>query len=240
MRLVAVPLLLAAWVPLLGACTPMAVPAVPPPARQVSVSATSRINVAPDEAVIRLTFSATAPGMRKSHSASASSVEAFRTAVAALGVPPDALELCGTTDDPNYRWSSSTKISSFTSTTLLNVRTKDFERVADIVDAAVASGATAVDVSYRSTTLPEHKKHARDLAMTAAREKAQQLALGMGATLGGIQSVTEGATSSRSGMYSFSENVVQTEVTEASEALGPMAPGTTPLELTIQATFLID
>lgn len=220
------------------ACAPP-VPLVPPPTREVSVSATSRINVAPDEATIRLTFSATAATMKKSHAASGQAVEAFKTAVLALGLPTDALELCSTTDDPNHRWDGSNRIISYTSTTLLNVRTSDFDQVADIVDTAVASGVTGVDVDYRSTKLPEHKKQARELALAAAKAKATQLALGSGATLGRVMMVSEGVMSARSGYVAFG-NVVQNEVTESGDADGPIAPGTTPLELTIEATYALE
>ncbi|MDP2305757.1 MAG: SIMPL domain-containing protein [Pseudomonadota bacterium] len=224
---------------LLAACPPPHDSGRDAPVREVSVSATSRINVAPDEATISLTFSSTAATMRTSHAASGKAVEAFRAAVLALGIPAEALELGGTTDDPNYRWNDANRVVSYTSTTLLNVRTKDFERVAEVVDTAVASGVTAVDVSYHSTTMPEHKKRAREMAIVAAKEKAGQLAAGTGAKLGEVRTVSEGTTSSGGGYRSYG-NMVQTEVTEPSDADGAIAPGTTPLELTIQATFALE
>ena len=157
----------------------------------------------------------------------------------ALGVPADALELCGTTDDPNYRWDGSNRVVGYTSTTLLNVKTKDFDRVADIVDTAVASGVTAVDVDYHSTTMPEHKVHARDLALAAAKAKAEQLATGSGAHLGSVLTLSEGTTSPIRG-YQFANNVAQTEVSEGVEAEAAIAPGTTPLELTVVATYALE
>ncbi len=234
------PLLLA----VLLACTPPTPPMPPPapPVREVSVSGTARINVAPDEATIHLTFEATATGMKKSHTTSANAVQAFKTAVLALGLPPDALELCSTTDNPNYRWDSSNRVVSYTSATLLNVKTPDFERVADIVDLAVASGVTAVDVDYHSTKMPEHKKHARELALAAARDKAEQLATGSGAKVGPVLTVSEGGASTSRG-YSFGNafgNVAQTELSESVDADGAIAPGTTPLELTVTATYVLE
>lgn len=221
---------------LLLACTPPAPPVLAPD-RSVTVSATSRVNVVPDEATIALTFSSTASSMKRSHVAAAQAVETFRTAVAPI-VPADALELCGTTDDPNYRWDESDRIVSYTSSARLNVRTRDFERVADVVDAAVAAGVTSVSVDYHSTTLPEHKKRARDLALAAAKAKAEQLAAGTGARLGEVRTVSEGGSSTGRGYASFA-NVVQTEVTEASDADTPLSPGTTPLELTVEVTWAL-
>jgi uncharacterized protein YggE len=223
----------------LAACQPPVQPAPEAPTREVSVSATSRINVAPDEATIALTFASTNTSMRKSHAESAKAVAAFTAAIEALGVPKDALELCSTTDDPNYRWDASNRVVSYTSTTLLNVHTKDFDRVADLVDTAVASGVSGVQVAYHSTTMPEHKKRARELAIAAAKEKATQLAVGTGATLGAILKVSEGTTTTGGSYRSFA-NVAQTEVTETSDETGPITPGTTPLELTIDATFALE
>lgn len=216
-------------------------PSPPPPeapSREVSVSATARINVVPDEATIALTFSSTATGMRRSHAASTQAVEAFTSAIAGLGMPADALALHGTTDDPNHRWDGSNRVVSYTSTTVLSVRTKDFERVADVVDTAVASGVTAVHVSYHSTTMPEHKKHARELAIAAAKEKATQLAEGTGARLGPVLRLSEGTTTS--GAFRSFGNVVQTEVHESSDTDAPIPPGTTPLDLTVEATFALE
>jgi uncharacterized protein YggE len=220
-------------------CTPPPPSTREAPVREVSVSATSRINVVPDAATISLTFSSTDASMRASHAASGKAVETFRAAILALGVPADALELGGTTDDPNYRRDGSNRVVSYTSTTLLIVRMKEFERVADVVDTAVASGVTAVDVSYRSTTMPEHKKRARDLAIAAAKEKAAQLAAGAGAELGRVLTVSEGIASTGGSYRSFG-NVVQTEVFAGADADGPIAPGTTPLELTVEATFALE
>jgi uncharacterized protein YggE len=84
--------------------------------------------------------------------------------------------------------------------------------------------------------MPEHKKQARDLAITAAKDKARQLAEGTGARLGAIRTLSEGTTSGWSHQAAYG-NVVQTELTESDDASDVIAPGTRPLTLTIQATF---
>jgi uncharacterized protein YggE len=224
------------------ACPPPPTAATPdPPVREVHVVASSRVNVAPDEAVITLVFSATSATMKRSHAASTGAVVAFREALTALAIPADALELCGTTDAPEHRYDSGQqRIVGYSSSTTLNVRTKDFERVADIVDAAVASGVTHASVSYHSTTLPEHKQRARELAIAAAKEKAAQLAVGLGAKLGEVRTISEGQAW-QSGSYSpnFAGNAFQAEVTASSDE-GPVTPGTTPLDLSIDVTFALE
>ncbi len=225
---------------LLAACCPPppSAPGADAPPREVSVTATSRLNVAPDEATLSLTFSATAATMKRSHADSAKAVETFTAAVTALGVPKESIELASTTDDPNYRWDGTQKITGYTSSTRLAVKTADFEKVADIVDTAVQAGVTAVDVDYHSTTMPEHKKKAREMAIAAAKEKAAQLAEGMGAKLGQVRTVSEGTT--WGGGYRTFNNVAQTEASEAPPDDGPIAPGTTPLELSVSATFALE
>ena len=52
--------------------------------------------------------------------------------------------------------------------------------------------------------------------------------------------VADGGVSTRSFYRGGVGNVVQNEVTEWGESDGPIAPGTTPLELTIEATYALE
>lgn len=231
---------------LLIACAPSPALSAPEPAvgaataREVSISATARLNVAPDEALIDLDFAATAAGMRRAHDASKQATDTFTAAIRALDLPEKSLELGGTTDTANRRWDGSERIISYSSTTALAVHLADFERVAEVVDLAVGSGATDIRVSYRSTNLPERKKEAREMAISAAKAKAEQLASGMGARLGPVLRISEDNNTGRYGMYSGAGNAVQNEARDEPAEGGPAAPGTVPLELTIQAVFALE
>jgi uncharacterized protein YggE len=170
--------------------------------------------------------------MKAAHAQAKASFAAFQAAAEKLGIPATSISTNGTIDSPNYRWDG-VRIYSYTSSASITVCTKDFEQVADIVDTAVASGVGSASVSYRATNMPEHKKKARDLAITAAKEKAEQLAKGMNASLGEVQSLSEG-TSWSSGVGNVIAQV------ESSDFSGAYAPGSTPLELTISAVFKLE
>ena len=223
----------------LPACAPPApaISAQPPPAREVSVTATARLNVAPDEAEIALTFSHTAPTMRRAHDAATEAMQRFTLAAERAGIGADRMERGRISDSANRRWDGTERVTGYTAAASLVLRLPDFDRVADTVDLAVSSGATDISVSYRATDLPARKQEVRDMAIQAARAKAAQLATGSGARLGAIQRISEEA--GNPWRYAGVGNAVQTERPEPEEGVA-IAPGTVPLEVTVAATFLLE
>jgi hypothetical protein len=72
----------------------------------------------------------------------------------------------------------------------------DFARIGDVMEAAADHDVSRIHTRFRSTTLTEKKKEVREMALAAARDKAQQIAKSMGVELAGVLSVSELAGSS--------------------------------------------
>jgi hypothetical protein len=111
-------------------------------------------------------------------------------------------------------------------------------QLAAVIEAAVDAGATGFHTQFESSKLTESKKRVRDLALAAAREKAQQIAGATGVTLGAVQGVVEARGSASAWPFGGAAegNVVNTTAAEHGEA---GRPGTIPLGLTMRVSYAI-
>src|SRR6185503_2769668 len=73
----------------------------------------------------------------------------------------------------------------------LTASTRDFDRLAPLMEALGAAGATEMATSFRVSDLPALKKKVRQMAGKAAREKADELASAVGFELGAVRAVVE-------------------------------------------------
>jgi hypothetical protein len=232
--------------------------------RTLAVSARAVLDVRPDEASIDFTFSSTDKKMTRSHAANTYKIDRFVKALGAAGVAIGDVIYGAVSYAPDWVYENNKppRVVTYTSTAQLEVKTREFSRIPAIIDAAVDSGLSSMgSTRFYSTRLPELKKQVRDMALKAAREKAEQLAQGLDIGLGPAISVSEGGAfagpaggfagqsfwpygwgESNISNVSMVENAVaqaRAPQSASSEPAGPISPGTTPLELTIDCVFEI-
>jgi len=227
-----------------------------PPQKTISVTGTAKLEVQPDEASVEYTFSSTEKKIAAAHAKTAAKIDAFVTTLEAAGVPKSDVVFGYTNYSPDYVYEQNKpeRIVTFTATTSITVKTKDFKKIPAIVEAGILANPTSLgSVQFYSTSLPEHKKKVRDMALKAVKDKAEQIARGLDVKLGKAISVSEGGWSSSAYRYygpSYGygygwggnvANVAQAQGVSGapSEMAGPISPGTTPLELTIDCVFEI-
>jgi len=229
--------------------------------RRITVTGSARLDVAPDEANLSFTFSTTGKKLQPAHQATRKKVDDFVAALSAAGVAKvqvqgsDALvdpakvvwekstavlELGNIAYSPNmaYPDDRAARIESFTASITVAVKTHDFDLVPVILDAAVDSGLTETSgVRFTASNMPEHKKKVRDLAIQATKEKASQLAEGLGASLGAVQSIQEGTWN----LQGLENNVAQSyRRAGGDDESGAIAPGVIPLNLQITAVWALE
>lgn len=205
-----------------------------PPVRSLVVVGTARLEVIPDEACVELTFTALDGEMPKAHEALQGHVAAFTKAVGSrAGV---RLEKGATRYDAEYAQDGNRRrLSGYRATQQINLRTKDFDRIPEVVGLAAAHGLDTVRVVTYDTAMVERKTELREAAMRAAREKAEALAAGFGVRVGAVRTVREGAAESGGG---FGANVNHYVVRpDVDEVAAPMAPGSIPLTLSVHVEF---
>ena len=158
--------------------------------RLVTVNGEATVNVAPDTAVIRVGVNSTAKSAREASDANGKQMTAVKDAgVAARDVQTSRLSL-----QPQYNpnRSGTARLLGFQATNQITVNVRDIDKLAGIIDQAIAAGANEMSglefvVSQQSKLLDQ----ARDEAIADARRKADLYAKAAGAKLGAVISISE-------------------------------------------------
>ena len=161
--------------------------------RTISVSGTGSVRVKPDLAIATLGTTKSAPKLPDAKSAADTAIASIKAALRKAGVAEQDVQ---TTQYQIYRVQANPQAgireSSWKVVHMLSVRTKKPETIANIVDAAVAAGATDVQgIGFTVDQLAPHRAKARELAVKAAQDKARDLARLLGIAVGEVISVTE-------------------------------------------------
>ena len=158
----------------------------------MTVQGTATLDVSPDCADMTMTL--TADGARPGIAASAlaGKQKAVIEALKKLGLESSAMKISHVTLDPIYRhWPHELKVATYRAQITITATTKKFELVADMMETAAHGGASSVSTAFRRSDLPELKKKVREMALKAAREKAELTARTLGIDLGRVTTVAE-------------------------------------------------
>jgi uncharacterized protein len=220
----------------LGGCHERIITTAPdsPKPGQLSVTGTATLDVSPDCADLTVTLSDD-----DDKPAVATSTVAQREAqiVAALehaGVADRDLKLSLVTLEPLYD-NNYQHVRGYRAAITVTVTTRDFGQISPLMQLATEKGATAVTSAFRRSDLPELKKHVRDLAIAAAKDKAKQTADALGITLGRVVSVSESANGMMWQQAYFPSNVAAT----SNGSTGALGGTLQPLTLDISVAYQI-
>jgi len=182
------------------ACTPASVtvqaPAAPPPPRTFSVVGTATLDVQPETARLAVTVSATAPRPGAAAKEARGKQAVLLASLKYLGLEDADIALSHMSITPLYDDYRERKITGYTAAIHVTASTKDFDRLGAMMDAAANAGATDMASSFEAD-LTSLKKKVRDMALTAAKEKATQISDALGVKLTAVTSITEDAGDGR-------------------------------------------
>jgi uncharacterized protein YggE len=177
----------------------IAVPAATDPARpgQMTITGTATLEVSPDCADLTMTISADGakPGLATTQVDAKE--HALIAALGKLGVAGNDLKLSTLTLAPVYLpnpdgWAQIT-VHTYRATITVTATTRDFGKIASLMDAGAEAGASQMSSLFRRSDMPALKKQVRDMALKAAKDKAKQTADALGIGLGRVVSVAENA-----------------------------------------------
>ncbi len=205
---------------------------------QMTVQGQATLEVSPDCADLTITLSADGgrPG------AAARQLETMKqqlvSGLTKVGVGNGDLKLSNLQLHPIYApnaqgWAT-LKVATYRAQITVTATTKDFAKIADIMDAAASAGATSMTSQFRRSDLPALKKQVRDQALAAAKAKAKQTADALGIELGRVISVAENQGGS---MWSQSYFPNTPNVAEVRDASGTVAIGGSLQPLTLDITI---
>jgi hypothetical protein len=152
--------------------------------------------------------------------------------------------------DPIYESYDSLYIKGYRINNSVSITLRDVSKTSTVLAAALNAGANQVqNVEFYTSELRKYRDQARELAMIAAREKAQALATAAGAETGCVLSINENSWSYYSGWWwgrnqnIWTQNTVQNAAPSggSSGAAGdePISLGQIAVKAEITASFAL-
>lgn len=169
-------------------------PASPDQFGRILVTGTGRVPVGPDLADLRLGVSTTRPTVEAARAASAATMTAILAALDRAGVARRDVQTSLLSVQPqyDYRDGRAPTLTGYQLADLVAVTVRDVGRVADVIDGALRAGATSLDgLSFRVADASAPEREARLAAMSAARQRADDLARAAGLTIAGVEDIVE-------------------------------------------------
>ena len=112
---------------------------------------------------------------------------------------------------------------------------RDLERVGDVIDGALTSGATTLDsIGFRVADPAPHQRRARELAVSDARSRAATLAATAGVEVGDVLAISEGGATPP-----FESFPAMRQMAMAKDVSTPVEAGMTEISIDVAVTFAI-
>jgi len=158
----------------------------------ISAQGNSQMTVMPDEAVVYAMVETHELTAEKAKDENSRISDDVLTALIKINIARADIETQNFNIYPEYDWSNGTQtLKGYVASNQLKVKSKDFNNVGKIVDAAVDKGAlvNSIDFDLSNDKTNEYKKEVLAKASQDARDKAEAIAAGLGKKLGKLVSV---------------------------------------------------
>jgi uncharacterized protein YggE len=210
-----------------------------PPSRPDSgtivVPGTGRVSVVPDVADLRLGIAVARPKVDAARSEAARVMDAILTAVDGTGVARRDVRTTLLSIQPryDYRDGRPPTLTGYELANVLEVTVRDLAKLGDVVDVALAAGATSMDgLTFRLADPAPVEREARRLAMADGRSRADVLAAEAGLQIEGVSDIVEGATPRSPVTFPKAERMMA-----AADAATPVEAGALEVAVSVTVTF---
>jgi uncharacterized protein YggE len=175
--------------------------------RTVQVSGTAVVNVVPDRALIELGVQSNGITPDTVQVANAIAIQKVITALTGLGVEAKDIATDVYVIEPVYESYDSLYIKGYRINNVVAVTLRDVKKTSAAIAAALKAGANqVVNVEFYTSELRKYRDQARELAVKAAKEKAQALADAAGAETGCVLHINENTWSYYNGWWWYGRN----------------------------------
>lgn len=166
-------------------------------ARTITVTGSADVRVVPDEIVIRFSVETNRPTVKEAKADNDERVKRALDVVRGEGIEEKHIQTDYVNIGPWYDYSGSRqKQLGYTASKSVEVVLRDVAKFEALVEKLIAAGVNEINsIDFRTTELRKHKDAARRLAVTAAREKAADMAAVLGERIGRPLRIEEQASS---------------------------------------------
>jgi len=174
--------------------------------RSIQVSGTAVVNVTPDRVLIQLGVQSNAATPQKVETVNSATINRVIQALKAQGIEEKEIVTDWYVIEPIYEEYSSLYIKGYRINNIVAITLHDISQVNKVIIAALNAVANqVVNVEFYLSNLRTYRDRAREMAMMAAQEKAQDLASAAGAETGCVMSINENSWSYYNGGW-YSQN----------------------------------
>ena len=233
---------------LIAHATPVAHAEIGP--RTVTVQGHAVVRVDPDEVVLELGVETFATDVSKAKSQNDSIITRVKAAATAHGVRGEHMKSEFMEIEPEqHRKDGTREFLHYRVRRTISIRLQDLTRFESLLTDVLNAGANHIhEVTFRTNEFRRHRDRARDLAITAAREKARAMASRLEAKVGRVWTIEEGGARSfspygwwgRSGNRSMYQNVIQEGGAAHTDDGGVTMPGQLDVEARVVVTFELE
>lgn len=214
-------------------------PAAPVPAAGVpgtfTVVGTATLEVEPERAELLVTVSSTAARPGEATKAARAKQAKLMKSLGALGIEEQDIRLSHLAITQLWDYERQ-RVTGYQASIQVTASTKDFDELGPMMDAAADAGATNMSSSFVADLVPLKKK-VREMALAAAREKAEQMTQALGVTLGKVTALGE---NTGAGWMYYGENGLANAVDLVPSKLVSSTTGTLqPLTLSVSVTYTL-
>lgn len=240
-------LILALLVGLLVPWSPLAQQEVNAPG-EITVAGEAEVRVIPDEAILSLGVETWHNDLSTAKRRNDQRVAQVHAVARTYGLPEKYIQTDHISIEPHYRDSYDREdLEGYLVRKSIVLTIRNLENFDDLLTDAIEAGANVVlGIQFRTTELRKYRDQARDLAIGAAREKANDLAAALDQDVGEPQTVYEDHVGwwswYNAGLWgshwnSPSQNVVQNVSGEGMPLDGAIAPGQITVSARVSVTF---
>ncbi|HTR51281.1 MAG TPA: SIMPL domain-containing protein [Kofleriaceae bacterium] len=175
----------------LAACNhPVVVVPEPPHPGQMTMTGSATVELDPDCVDLTMTISATSARPGEATTKARANATAVLARLREAGVAAKDLKLSSVElerfEEPNTR-----VFGLYDARFTIVATTRDFTQIDALMEAGADAGATGMTSRFRRADLEAQKRQVRELAIAAAKAKAEQTAHALGIELGRVVSVAE-------------------------------------------------
>lgn len=166
------------------------------PNRTVQVSGTAVVNVLPDRALIQLGVQSNGKTPKEVQARNAATIKSVIRSLQKMGIESKDISTDRYVIEPLYEDYESLHIKGYRIYNVIAITMRDVDKTSDAIAASFQAGANqVVNVEFYTSELRTYRDQAREMAMKAATEKANALALAAGANTDCVLNINENSWS---------------------------------------------
>jgi uncharacterized protein len=207
--------------------------------RTIHVTGAAAVNVMPDRVLIQLGVISTDTTPDRVQAVNTQAIQQVIDAVRGLGVPDKYIATDRYIIYPVYDDYDELVPIGYRINNLVAITLHDVDKTSEVVLTALKVGANQVqDVQFYTSQLRRYRDQAREMAMKAAREKAEALASAGGVQLGCLTEINENSWSSYYGSWGGRDRSMWTQNVTQNVSAGSQTPDEVPIsvgQITVRA-----